>query len=314
MERWRERILQFLFPAESDTWLAVLRLGLGLQVMLYTLSLQDDWSYLLTGTGTGLIGRKLGEAMLSLESPFVPRLGWLVTFGAYFGISEETVLSIAWICLLGAGCGLLIGFLCRSAAILAWFLHLCATTSGGVLSYGVDNFMTIGLFYLMLSPLPDRYSLDRQWRHWPLKDRQLLGFFRRVLQAHLCLIYFFSGLTKCLGSGWWDGSNIWRALISPPSNIIAPELLVRLKYLFPVAGVFICILETGYPFLIWGRRTRKIWLICICGMHIAIGLTMGMYLFALVMIVLNAAAFGPSFTFHQTEPNRSRRAETAMID
>jgi hypothetical protein len=98
MERWRERILQFLFPAESDTWLAVLRLGLGLQVMLYTLSLQDDWSYLLTGTGTGLIGRKLGEAMLSLESPFVPRLGWLVTFGAYFGISEETVLSIAWIC------------------------------------------------------------------------------------------------------------------------------------------------------------------------------------------------------------------------
>jgi hypothetical protein len=35
-------------------------------------------------------------------------------------------------------------------------------------------------------------------------------------------------------------------------------------------------------------------------MHIAIGLTMGMYLFALVMIVLNAAAFGPSFVFHQS--------------
>jgi hypothetical protein len=28
-------------------------------------------------------------------------------------------------------------------------------------------------------------------------------------------------------------------------------------------------------------------------MHVAIGLTMGMYLFALIMIVLNLAAFGP---------------------
>ncbi len=28
-------------------------------------------------------------------------------------------------------------------------------------------------------------------------------------------------------------------------------------------------------------------------MHVAIGLTMGMYLFAFVMIVLNVAAFGP---------------------
>jgi len=38
-----------------------------------------------------------------------------------------------------------------------------------------------------------------------------------------------------------------------------------------------------------------------------------MYLFALIMIVLNAAAFGPSFIFHQSEPNRTRRAEMAMI-
>jgi len=43
------------------------------------------------------------------------------------------------------------------------------------------------------------------------------------------------------------------------------------------------------------KKTRFIWLVCIVGMHIAIGLTMGMYLFALTMIVLNLAAFGPDF-------------------
>lgn len=313
MKKSRERILQLVFPTESDTWLAILRLGLGLQVMLYALSLQNDWNYLFAGTGNGLIGRNLGEAILSQESPFIPRLGWLVTLGAHLGLPEATVLSVAWSCLLGVGLCLLAGLFCRSAAILAWFLHLCAATSGGVLSYGVDNFMTIGLFYLMLSPLPDRYSLDWRLRKSQLNDPQLLGFWRRVLQLHLCFIYFFSGLTKCLGNGWWDGSNIWRALIHPPSNIIAPEILIRWKHLFPVAGILICLLEIGYPFFIWQKKTRAVWLISVLAMHAAIGVAMGMYLFALIMVILNAAAFGPGLISRQTEPTRCRRPETATV-
>jgi len=288
----RLRVIDFCFPAESDTWLAILRIGLGLQVVLYALSLRDDWNYFLAGTGQYLISRNLGEAILSLESYFVPRLGWLVTLGARIGFREETVLRLAWICLLSSGCALLMGIASRFSAILAWFLHLCAAKSAGFVSYGVDNFMTIGLFYLMLSPLPDRYSLDRRLRKSRANDPQLLAFWRRILQFHLCIIYFFSGLTKCLGPGWWDGSNVWRALIRPPFNIIDPEILVRWKYLFPVAGIFICLLEIGYPFFIWNSQTRKIWLICICAMHLGIGITMGMYLFAFVMIVLNVAAFG----------------------
>ena len=156
----------------------------------------------------------------------------------------------------------------------------------------MDNFLTIGLFYLMLSPLPDRYSLDWRLRKSQPKNPQLLGFWRRVLQLHLSIIYFFSGLTKCLGPGWWNGSSVWRALIRPPFNIVDPEILVRWKYLFPVAGIFICFLEIGYPFFIWNSKTRKIWLLGVCAMHVVIAVAMGMYLFSLVMIVLNLAAFG----------------------
>ncbi len=289
----RERLLEFLFSAGTDNWLALLRVGVGLQVTFYSLSLRNDWNYLLSGTAGGLVTRNLAEALLSLESHFVPRLGWLVALGTHIGLREEIVLSVAWICLLAAGCGLFVGLFCRSSAILAWLLHLCAAKSGGFVSYGVDNFMTIGLFYLVLSPLPDRYSLDWRLRELRPRNPQLLGFWRRVLQLHLCLIYFFSGFTKCLGSGWWDGSNMWRSLIRPPFNIIDPEILVRWHYFFPVAGILICLLEIGYPFFIWNDKTRKIWLICICAMHAGIGLTMGMYLFALIMIILNVAAFGP---------------------
>jgi hypothetical protein len=294
MESWRQRLTRFLFPEQSDAWLTILRIGLGLQVFFYTLSLERDWNYLLGGGAGGLNGRALAEGLLSTETPFVPRLGWLVAVGERVTLSESVVISLVWWLLLLTGVGLLVGFFSRSCAILSWFLHLCAAKSGGLVSYGMDNFMTIGLFYLMLSPLPDRYSLDRQWRQRRrAEDRHLLGFWRRVLQIHLCLIYFFGGLTKSLGSGWWDGSNLWRALIRPPFNVIAPEILVRWKYLFPVAGILIFLLEVGYPFLIWPKRTRFVWLISVLIMHAAIGLTMGMYLFALIMIVLNVAAFAP---------------------
>ena len=291
------RVPELLFPVETDSWLTVLRLGLGLQVTLYALSLRTDWAYLFSGTA-----RKVAEALLSLQGHFIPSLGWFVALAARVDVPEETVLLLAWLGLFVSGCALLVGVGCRFSAIAAWFLHLCAAKSGGFLSYGMDNFMTIGLFYLMLSPLPDRLSLDWRLRDLRPKNPELLGFWRRVLQLHLCIIYFFSGLTKCLGSGWWDGSNVWRALIRPPFNVIDPEILVRWKDFLPLAGILVCLLESGYPFFIWSSRTRKIWLLGICAMHLLIGVAMGMYLFSLVMIVLNVAAFGPDLFRRKRQP------------
>ena len=286
------RLQAFLFPPETDKWLTVFRIGLGLQVVVYALFLKSDWHYLFASTGKGLVSRQLGEAITAFDSPLIPKLGWLVTLGGYAHIGEEAVLSVAWACLLCMGLLLLLGLFCRPAAIIAWFLHLCAAESGGLFAYGADNFMTMGLFYLMLSPLPDHYSFDQWLVKTKPKDPQLLGFWRRVLQVHLCFVYFFGGLAKCLGSGWWDGSNLWRSLTRPPFNTISPDVLVRFKYALPILGISICLIEVGYPIFIWMKKTRFFWLFCVLAMHVAIGLTMGLYLFALVMIVLNLAAFG----------------------
>jgi len=289
--QWQE-FLEFLFPPETDGWLAVFRIGLGLQLLGYTLFLRSDWHHLFATTGKGLVGRELGDAIASFDSPLIPKLGWLVVFGQHVGIHEEAILSVAWACLLCMGCCLLLGLFCRPAAIIAWFLHLCAAESGGLLAYGADNFMTMALFYLMLSPLPDRYSFDRRLFQTKVADPKLLGFWRRVLQIHLCFVYFFGGMAKFLGSGWWDGSNLWRSLIRPPFNLISPDILIRFKYALPVLGISICLIEVGYPVFIWLKKTRFLWLVCILALHAAIGVMMGLYLFALVMIVLNLAAFG----------------------
>ena len=292
LHRGWQRFAGFLFPSESDTWLTVFRIGLGVQVTLYALFLRSDWHYLFASSGKGLVGREVGEAITSFESHLIPKFGWLIAVGRTLNIGEETVLTVAWVGLLSAGCLLLLGLLSRPAAIVAWFVHLCAAESGGLVAYGADNFMTTALFYLMLSPLPDRYSFDYWVAKTKPKNPKALGFWRRVLQVHLCFVYFIGGLAKFLGNGWWDGSNLWRSLIRPPINLISPDLLVHFKYVLPLLGILICLLEVSYPVFIWLKRTRRIWLACILAMHAAIGLMMGLYFFALVMIIMNVAAFG----------------------
>jgi hypothetical protein len=67
----------------------------------------------------------------------------------------------------------------------------------------------------------------------------------------------------------------------------------------PIAGVAVWLLEIGYPIFVWHRSLRRPWLIAILLMHAGVGIAMGMYLFASIMIVLNLAAFGPGILWHQ---------------
>jgi hypothetical protein len=293
LRKLRSKLQLFLFPPDTDHWLTLLRIGLAIQILLYCLTLRNDWIQLFSGEGRGLISRDLAEAILSAETVFTPTLGWLVAGGNYVGLDQYPVLWFVWWCLVCGALCLLAGIFCRSAAVLVWFLHLCTSNSATLFSYGVDNFMSIGLFYLMIAPLPDRWSVDARVRHARPKAPRLQGFHRRVLQMHTCLIYFFGGIAKSVGVGWWNGTSLWRALTRPPFNVISPDLLILGKHILPVLGILVCVAETGYPFFIWPRKTRLMWFAGIISMHVMIGIAMGMYLFALIMVVLNTAAFGP---------------------
>ena len=296
----RERLWEFLFPPDSGHWLSILRIGLGLQVILYACSLRTDWNDLFAAHGPVLINRTLSEAILSSNTLLTPRLGWLIAAGQSCGLTEPTTLSLLWLGLVSAGLLLLSGLGCRFAAIAAWILHLCSVKSGLLFSYGVDNFTTIGLFYLMIAPLPDALALDWRLRRNLMVSPQRLGFHRRVLQLHLSVIYFFGGFSKGLGIGWWNGDSMWRSLSRPPFDLISPDALIRFASLLAPIGILVCLLELGYPAFIWWKQTRFFWLLAIVLMHLSTGVTMGLQLFALIMIVLNLAAFGPEYLLHRT--------------
>jgi hypothetical protein len=232
-------------------------------------------------------------------------LSWWLQITATAGLSEHAALAAIWGLLFAAGIFLVAGLFSRPAAIIAWLLHLSVSNSANLFAYGMDNFTTIGLFYLMLAPLPDRYALDFIWRDKVCSWSSLGRFFHRVLQLHLCIVYFFGGVTKAAGPGWWNGLSIWRALTSPPFHLIAPETLIHFKAILPMLAVSVCVLEIGYPVLIWPKWTRYPWLCAILAMHISIGVSMGLHLFSFIMVVLNLAAFAPPFG---RLPRRAARA------
>ncbi|HWY92215.1 MAG TPA: HTTM domain-containing protein [Chthoniobacterales bacterium] len=306
--QFQHRLIAFLFHPSSDRWLSLLRIGIGIQVILYCLSLRSDWTHVFAQGTEGWVSRDIMEAVAKVQAPLVPRIGWLVTVGSYLGLAEEKTLSLIWFCLLVAAIFLVIGLFSRTSAIIAWFLYLTAVNSSGLVTYGVDNFTNIGLFYLLVAPFPDRMSLDRVLWKSPIKNQHLHGFFRRVLQIHVCIIYFFGGLTKCLGPGWWTGESMWMALTRPPFNVLPVSIVDSWRTLLPLIGIAVCLLEIGYPVFIWPKKTRLIWLLAIIGMHIGIGLMMGLYLFALIMIILNLAAFGPEFIFRHDRSENFRSA------
>lgn len=292
--RIAEKKLRFLFPADTGRWLSFLRIGLGLYILVYGLFLRRDWNLVFGGSDSGLLGREVGDAMAVVQSPMIPRLGWNTFLLSKAGLNENPALMLIWWSLVVLGGLMVLGVFCRPVALATWFMQLACAKSSGLLSYGADNLATIGLFYLMIAPFPDPWSVDHRVFHRATRDPRLLGFHRRVLQLHLCVIYFFGGLTKCLGSGWWNGTNIWRSLTLPPFDVLPIHWVASIGFLLPAAGMAICLLEMSYPFLVWWRPLRKAGLLAICTMHLGIAIMMGMVLFGAIMIILNLAAFWPN--------------------
>jgi hypothetical protein len=111
------------------------------------------------------------------------------------------------------------------------------------------------------------------------------------MQIQLCIGYFWSGLEKALGTQWWTGEAIWRALMLPTFFRYSLEWLSSAPWIPLALGWGTLILEMGYPIFIWPKRTRRAWLIGIIAMHAGIGCFLGLWLFALIMIVLNVTLF-----------------------
>ena len=188
--------------------------------------------------------------------------------------------------------GLLLGWYTRVWAFLTWFCHYIIMSTIPSFVYGVDIFLHIALFYLMIMPCNKALSLDLWFGRLNALPTWGVTLSLRVLQVHLCLVYLSSGYEKVLAPDWWDGNVLWRSLVQPDFRQMDFNWLARYPWLPMLLSWFTMLIETGYCIGMWIPKLRVFWLLGIISLHIGIALFLGLWLFGTIMILLSVAAFG----------------------
>ncbi len=277
----------------SDTWfrpvsarpLAGLRVGLPLLLLFHLVWLSND---ILSLHGSrGIIPWELTDL---LRDPWVPGLPTLAKAFLPLGISEHTAIILLLSGYAGSLLSLALGFHTRLSAFLAWGLHLSLVTSGFASFYGVDQLANTFLFYLFLFPSGRAWTFASRPASSRREETIPVGCLR-VMQVHLCVIYLAAGLDKAMGRQWWNGEAIWQTVSQPIFSTFDLSWLARHSWIPMFAGWGTLVVEIGYVFLIWPRRTRKVWCIATIGLHLGTGLFMGLVFFSSVMILLTSCLF-----------------------
>lgn len=270
---------------DSWDWFTFLRIGTALCLIAKTCF---DWSSIdiLFGT-TAIVPYSITAKYIH---HFVPSFHWILRLSSGY-LSDSIMLHTLFLFHLVVGLLLLLGYRICITAALCWLLQTMILNSSPLFAYGFDGILLSLLFYLFI------FELGYQWlgisnNH---SKTQLTLIFHKVLQLHVCIIYLLSGIPKARSWVWTEGDLLFNILQHPQFTHLFSPLALRLfahPFISLTACWFTIIIETGYPFAVWIRGLNKIFLIGILLLHILIGLLMGLWLFAAIMLVFNIAAFG----------------------
>ncbi len=212
-----------------------------------------------------------------------------------------------------------IGWQTRVTSILAFLVTVSYANRAGGALFGLDQINGFLTLYLAVGPSGLMYSLDaylkkRRGKQEPQRMLSTLAnVSTRLMQCHLCVVYFFAGLGKLQGATWWDGTAIWGAVASYEYQTLDMTWLVYLPWLVNILTLVSVFWEISYAFLVWPRLTRPLVIIGAVLLHLGIGLCMGMVTFGLIMIIANIAFLPPEMVQQQLHRLRGTRRSAQTV-
>jgi uncharacterized membrane protein YphA (DoxX/SURF4 family) len=213
----------------------------------------------------------------------------------YFAASSPTMIRVLAGVTLVAAILLTIGLATPLAALVSFIGLVSAANRAPLNVFGLDDTLGMLLVPLLIGPSGACLSVDRL----------LAGSVRggagergpsvranialRLLQVHLCVVYFFSGTGKMLGASWWEGTALWGAVANDRYRTLDLRGLAHHPLVVNALTLGTLFWEVAYPALVWPRLTRRLFLAMAVAVHLGIGLAMGMMEFGLAMITANLA-------------------------
>lgn len=169
-------------------------------------------------------------------------------------------------------------------SLISWFCNLTLVNTSYLLSHGGDSIVTFALFLNILLNSGNIFNKKEI-------NNSIYSFTIRLLQIHLCFIYFFAGFGKILGKDWFNGNSIYHALLLYSPNLSNQINNPHFYYFFVFFGWITIFIELFYPILIYNKKTSKYILSCIILLHIGIIIFMKLYYFGSILIILNLIAW-----------------------
>jgi len=317
VRNWCHEILdiwnRFWFTPTDPAMLSLIRILAGL-MLFYT---HLVWSFDLEafmGQG-GWVSADLLQQMWDEQQ----LAGERVYFWSHlFWIQSPVLLWIVHIASLIIFAMFTVGLFSRVTAVLTFLLTVSYIHRASGALFGLDQINAMLALYLMIGPCGARYSIDRWWKRRKEGNvRREVGptisgnVAIRLIQIHMCVIYFFAGTRKLLGASWWDGSAMWLSAANYEYQSIDltwlanwPLLGAALTHLTILSEVFYCV-------LIWNRLSRPVILFLVIIMHFGIASSMGMIPFGLVMIIGNLAFISPAIVRRILERGGSSKQAAA---
>lgn len=212
-----------------------------------------------------------------------------------------------------------VGLFTRVTSVLAFLITISYSQRVPIANFGLDQILAMLCLYMSLAPAGATVSLDallaRWWKrrrspkgpdlsgHSDLKSRTVVRFASarmsmRLIQLHLCAIYFWAGLSKLKGPSWWTGEAMWRVIANAEYQTMDLTWMASVPWLPYLLAHITIVWELFFTVLVWRPRLRPLVLAIGVAMHLGIGMFLGMWTFGLVM-VFAYLAFGDADVWRQ---------------
>jgi Vitamin K-dependent gamma-carboxylase len=282
-ERWNA----FWYTPADPTLLGMIRILTGL-MLLYTHAV---WGLALNDFlgPDGWISRDLVELVQSNQ--FAYSVWWLVPAEWLWPAYAAMMVILALFT---------VGLSTRATSLLSLLIVISFVNRVPETLFGLDKLNVILTFYLAIGPSGTALSLDR-WlaRRWragqpsrPLTSVSA-AFVLRLIQVHMCIVYFFAGISKLQGVAWWNGQAMWLAFGNLEYQSADMTWLAWHPWVVNFMTHFTALWELSFCVLVWIPLLRPLVLIATVFLHVGIGACLGLWTFSLIMLV-GCASFLPT--------------------
>lgn len=280
IEHWN----QFWFTPTDPATLGVVRIGIGC-MLAYSQLVWAIGSDAFFGSQSWL--NATAVTAIGNGSWSTSPLWWLQESPALLGLMHMAAFVSA-ICLA-------LGLLTRGSAAVSFCCVLAYAHRNPAALYGFDQVLGFMTLYLAIGPSGSTYSLDEYLTPTRQRVRSSVGanVATRLMQLHLCVLYFFAGVSKLKGITWWNGFAIWGAIANQEYQTVDLTWLASWPIIINLMTHVSVWWEVSYSALVWNRHTRPVMLALAVAVHLGIGTCFGMLTFGCAMLLANFAFMPP---------------------